>query len=107
MVYHGMQFILLISCFIFTLRNHEVSERPSFCDIVVPLQLPDFQILKWSAADEAKYRLPTRTLGSDIEKGHGLYPELQSKYLRRASHSSKSKSHGSNVEANHDNDDYS
>ena len=60
-----------------------MSERPSFCDIVVPLQLPEFQILKWSAADEAKYSLPTRTLGSDIEKGHGLYPELQSKYLRK------------------------
>ena len=59
--------------------------RPTFCDIVVSLQQPDFQILKWSSADEAKYSKAARTLGSAIEKGHGLHPELQRSYLGKGS----------------------
>ena len=64
-------------------RNDEVAERPSFCDIVVSLQLPDFQILKWSPSDEAKYSQAAKTLGEAIEMGRDLYPELQGKYLQR------------------------
>ena len=59
-----------------------MAERPSFCDIVVSLQLPDFQILKWSPSDEAKYSQAAKTLGEDIEMGQDLYPELQKKYLK-------------------------
>jgi len=61
-------------------RNERESERPSFCDITVSLQQPDFQVLKWSSSDETKYNQLARTLGSDIEKGHDLYPELQRVY---------------------------
>ena len=46
------------------------------------LQRPDFQILKWSASDEAKFSKSARTLANPIEKGRGLYPELQKRYLR-------------------------
>ena len=66
--------------------------RPTFCDILVSLQQPDFQILKWSSADEAKYSKAARTLGSPIEKRHGLHPELQRSYLRKGSADSSSNS---------------
>ena len=47
------------------------------------LQRPDFQILKWSTSDEAQYSKSARTLANPIEKGRGLYPELQKMYLRK------------------------
>ena len=71
-------------------RNPDEAVRPTFCEVVVSLQQPDFQILKWSSADEAKYSKAARTLGSPIEKGHGLHPELQRSYLRKGSADSSS-----------------
>ena len=73
-------------------RNPDEAVRPTFCEIVVSLQQPDFQILKWSSADEAKYSKAARTLGSPIEKGHGLHPELQRSYLGKGMHSADSSS---------------
>ena len=86
-----------------------MTERPSFCDIVVSLQLPDFQILKWSVSDEDKYSQPAKTLGTAIEKGHGLYPELQGKYLRKTVGATKVQSESSgesNMKEEVNNDQY-
>ena len=47
------------------------------------LQRPDFQILKWSASDEAHYSKSARTLANPIEDGRGLYTELQKIYQRK------------------------
>lgn len=76
--YIGSVYFIPPSC-----RNNAEVERPSFCDIAVELQRPDFQILKWSSSDEAQYSKPARTLANPIEKGRGLYPELQKMYLRK------------------------
>ena len=75
-----MSMLLLLTC-----RNSDEAVRPTFCEVVVSLQQPDFQILKWSSADEAKYSKAARTLGNPIEKGHGLHTELQRSYLRKGS----------------------
>ena len=89
---HLYLFSRQVSIYFSTCRNPDEAVRPTFCEIVVSLQQPDFQILKWSSADEAKYNKAARTLGSALEKGHGLHPELQRSYLRKGSADSSSNS---------------
>jgi hypothetical protein len=84
----------LQSYFTHSYRNPGEARRPSFCEIVVSLQRPDFQILKFSPTDESKYSKAAMTLGSPIEKGHGLYPELQRSYIRKGSADDSSCQHG-------------
>ena len=60
-------------------RNPEVNSRPAFADILIPLQKPDFQILKWSS--EEKYSEEAMVLGSPLDKGHSLHKDLQRSYL--------------------------
>ena len=55
--------------------------RPAAPDIAVGLQRPDYQILKWSADEIARYDVATRTLGSPLTKGCSLHLNLQRKYL--------------------------
>lgn len=81
----GLKYTCQCSNCYFTCRNPDEAVRPTFCEIVVSLQQPDFQVLKWSSDDEAKYSKEARTLGSSIEKGHDLYPELQGAYLTKGS----------------------
>lgn len=44
------------------------------------LQHPDFQILKWTEKDIAATNESARLLGSPLEAGHYLYPDLQNSY---------------------------
>ena len=59
-------------------RHPEPEKRPLFFDIMIPLQKPDFQILKWSDKEGKGEAL---TLGAPLEKGHHLYRDLQREYL--------------------------
>ena len=80
---HALLSIIIRTFIPLSCRNDAEDERPSFCDVAVELQRPDFQILKWSTSDEAQYSKSARTLANPIEKGRGLYPELQKMYLRK------------------------
>ena len=60
-------------------RHPEPDERPLFFDIMIPLQKPDFQILKWSDNEGEGEAL---TLGAPLEKGRHLYRDLQRTYAR-------------------------
>ena len=63
-----------------TCRHPEAESRPTFFDILLVLQRPDFQLLKWKPEDEAAYSQEARTLGSLAEAGKELYAELQNMY---------------------------
>ena len=65
-------------------RNPEASSRPSFCAIIIELQHPDFEILKWSDEDKALYSEKAMTLGSPIEEGNNLFKDLQYTYLQKS-----------------------
>ena len=54
--------------------------RPSFLNIVVTLQKPDFQILKWPLQDSD---ILSRTLGAGLDKSRNLYVDLQNVYKKR------------------------
>ena len=62
-------------------RHPEAAQRPSFPDILIPLQKPDFQVLQWSSEELTLYSEEERTLGAALEAGHQLHSDLQIKYL--------------------------
>lgn len=64
-------------------RHPKAPSRPNFSDIVVALQHPDFQILKWSQTDiESCENANASVLGSALEDGHFLYADLQHTYKK-------------------------
>ena len=67
---------LLFSC-----RQPDPNDRPAFMDVLIPLQKPDFQLLKWSSEELVLYSEEARTLGATLEAGHQLHKDLQTKYL--------------------------
>ena len=48
---------------------------------MIPLQKPDFQVLKWSSEELANGSKGSRTLGAPLEAGHRLHMDLQRKYF--------------------------
>ena len=48
---------------------------------MVPIQKPDFQILKWSSEEVNSYSEQARTLGAPLDAGHQLHRDLQRTYL--------------------------
>ena len=48
---------------------------------MVPIQKPDFQILKWSSEEVNSYSERARTLGAPLDVGHQLHRDLQRTYL--------------------------
>ena len=62
-------------------RKPDASDRPGFLDIMVPIQKPDFQILKWSSEEVNSYSEHARTLGAPLDAGHQLHRDLQRTYL--------------------------
>ena len=48
---------------------------------MVPIQKPDFQILKWSSEEVNSYSERARTLGAPLDAGHQLHKDLQRTYL--------------------------
>ena len=62
-------------------RKPEAEQRPAFTDIMVLLQKPDFQILKWSKEDIKSSSTAAITLGSSLEAGLGLHKDLRRAYL--------------------------
>ena len=65
---------------LYSYRNPDSTRRPTFCDIVVSLQRPDFQILKYSEEDQTKHSKEALTLGQDMQRASGLYLDLQRIY---------------------------
>ena len=62
-------------------RNPESDSRPTFPEIQVELQRPDFKLLTWTAEDVAAYTEETRTLGAPLEAGEELYTDIQKSYI--------------------------
>ena len=62
-------------------RHSEPELRPTFFDVLLVLQRPDFQLLNWLPDDVATYSEQARTLGAPVEAGEELYTELQKTYL--------------------------
>ena len=63
-------------------RNSKPESRPKFCNICSHLNLPDIKTLKWSTDDVAAFSNASRTLGSPLDEGKDLFPELQKMYLK-------------------------
>lgn len=61
-------------------RNIDSASRPDFYKIHALLNVPEFKVLKWSAADSAMYGEDARTIGATLAEGEGLFPELQKTY---------------------------
>ena len=61
-------------------RHPEPESRPSFFEILLVLQRPDFQLLRWSPEDKEAYSEQARTLGGPLEDGKELYNEMQTVY---------------------------
>ena len=61
-------------------RNPDPGWRPSFADILISLQKPDFQILNWTAKETNMYSEKSRTLGAGLDVGHQLHTDLQKMY---------------------------
>ena len=77
----NLWFIGLVICHGHLYRHPKPSIRPQFSDMVVALQQPDFQILKWTQTDIATFDSENaRVLGSLLEEGHCLYHDLQFTY---------------------------
>ena len=64
----------------FVTRNPSPDSRPSFPDVLVELQRPDFKLLTWTPEDVAAYSEQARTLGAPLEAGEELYTDIQKKY---------------------------
>ena len=61
-----------------TCRHPDPDSRPAFCNLMLLLlQCPDFELLRWSEEDEATFSKKARTLGGPLEDGEELYTELQ------------------------------
>ncbi|CAI8017965.1 Ephrin type-A receptor 8 (Fragment) [Geodia barretti] len=60
--------------------NPESDSRPTFPEIQVELQRPDFKLLTWTAEDVAAYTEEARTLGAPLEVGNELYIDIQKTY---------------------------
>ena len=54
--------------------------RPTFPDIQVDLQRPDFKLLSWTVEDVSTYTEQARTLGAPLEAGEELFPDIQNTY---------------------------
>ena len=68
----------------FPFRHSQPASRPTFTDMVVLLQRPDFQLLWWSEEDKMAYSEKARTLGGPVEDGEEMYTELQKTYFELA-----------------------
>ena len=66
-------------------RHPDPDSRPAFCDLLLLLQRPDFQLLRWSEEDEATFSKEARTLGGPQEDGEELYTELQTVFSKSGS----------------------
>ena len=53
-----------------------------FCDLLLLLQRPDFQLLRWSEEDVATFSKKARVLGGPLEDGEELYTELQTVFSK-------------------------
>ena len=51
---------------------------------MIPLQKPDFQILRWSKKDSSSSNDKAKVLGAPLQKGLSLHKDLQRTYLARA-----------------------
>ena len=66
-----------------TCRHPDPDSRPAFCNLMLLLlQRPDFELLRWSEEDEATFSKKARTLGGPLEDGEELYTELQSSFSK-------------------------
>ena len=78
-------------------RNPDASHRPAFPDIMIPLQKPDFQILKWDDKDSSSSDGKAKILGAPLQEGLPLHKDLQRTYLPRAEAQQKEKKDASKL----------
>ena len=64
--------LILLLC-----RNPSPDSRPSFPDILLELQHPDFKLLMWTPEDVAAYSEQARTLGAPLEAGEELHTHIR------------------------------
>ena len=77
-MFHASIMLLLL---LLLYRKPGASDRPGFLDIMVPIQKPDFQVLKWSSEEVNSYSERARTLGAPLDAGLQLHRDLQRTYL--------------------------
>ena len=56
-----------------TYRHPDPDSRPAFCDLLLLLQRPDFQLLRSSEEDEATFSKKARALGEPLDDGKDSY----------------------------------
>ena len=65
-----------------TCRHPAAVQRPTFTDLQISLQQPDYELLKWSEEDKATYSENARTIRATFQEGESLFIKLQKSYLR-------------------------
>ena len=80
-MFHASIMLLLLLLLLLLYRKPGASDRPGFLDIMVPIQKPDFQVLKWSSEEVNSYSECARTLGAPLDAGLQLHRDLQRTYL--------------------------
>ena len=63
-----------------TCRNTEKSSRPAFAELVQALSSPVTDLLSWTEEDK-RVHPQAAVLGTPLEAGKDLYPELQETYI--------------------------
>ena len=76
----GTKILFYFSEAFYCTRNPEPMCRPTFPEIQVELQRPDFKLLTWTAEDVAAYSEEARTLGAALEDGEELFTDIQETY---------------------------
>ena len=61
-------------------RHPDASHRPTFNDLQISLQQPDYELLKWSEEDKATYSENARTIGATFQDGESLFTDIQTMY---------------------------
>ena len=64
-------------------RHPAAVQRPTFNELQISLQQPDYELLKWSEEDKATYSENTRTIGATFQEGESLFRMLQNSYVNR------------------------
>ena len=62
-------------------RHPDVAHRPTFNDLQISLQQPDYELLKWSEEDKATYSENARTIGASFKEEESLFKECRMQML--------------------------
>ena len=81
LMYYFVSFVVCLFFHLFITRNPDGNHRPTFKDILDTLAEDPEGLLHWNDENKAVH-LSSSVLGSDLEAGQDLYPELQQIFMK-------------------------